>query len=124
MLLWGAIAVVAVAVGTVTAAAHLGAAIDGRGQQLPANPFTLVLQLTSGDTPWPNAATPALIGIVVVLAAIAAAAGVLFARRHGRRSRVDRAASRMGRGRELAPGQPQAGSGHRRAPGRRESRPA
>ena len=103
VLLWIAIGVITVSVGTVTAAAHLGAVIDGDGEKLDANPFTLVLNLAKGDTPWPAAATPALIGILVLVALLATAGGVLYARRRGKRSRVDRAASRMGRGRDLEP---------------------
>lgn len=103
VLLWIAIAVITVSVGTVTAAAHVGAAIDGDGEKLDANPFTLVLKLAKGDTAWPAGATPALIGILVVVALLATAGGVLYARRRGKRSRVDRAASRMGRGRDLEP---------------------
>lgn len=103
VLLWIAIAVITVSVGTVTAAAHLGAAINGDGEKLDANPFTLVLKLAKGDTAWPAAATPALIGILVLVALLTTAGGVLYARRRGKRSRVDRAASRMGRGRDLEP---------------------
>jgi type IV secretory pathway TraG/TraD family ATPase VirD4 len=103
VLLWAVIVVVAVTVGTVTAAAHLGAAIDAHGQKLPANPFTLVLDLAQGKTPWPHAATAALIGIVAFLGVLGASGGVLYARWRGRRSRVDRAASRMARGRDLEP---------------------
>jgi hypothetical protein len=86
-----------------TAAAHLGVALDGRGQDLPANPFKLMLKLADGSTPWPASATPALIAIAALLAVLATAGAILYARRRGRRTRVDRAASRMGRGRDLEP---------------------
>ena len=91
-------------VGMVTAAVHLGAVLDGDGEQLPANPFTLSLKLANGDVAWPAAATPALVGILVARRR----AGDRGRRRctparRGERSRVDRAASRMGRGRDLEP---------------------
>jgi type IV secretory pathway TraG/TraD family ATPase VirD4 len=103
VLLWAAIVIVAVGVGTVAGAAHVGAVIDGDGKGLPSNPFTLVLNVAKGETSWPHAATLALIAIVALLIVLGGAGGMLFARRRGRRSRVDRAAGRMGRGRDLAP---------------------
>jgi hypothetical protein len=54
LLLWAVLILIAVVVTTLTAAAHLGVALDGRGQHLPANPFRLVLQLADGSTPWPR----------------------------------------------------------------------
>ncbi|MEJ7894181.1 MAG: TraM recognition domain-containing protein [Solirubrobacteraceae bacterium] len=95
--------VVAVIVGALTAAIHLGAALDGGGQAIPANPFALVADLAKGDLTWPKSATIAMVAILVLLAVIGASGAVVFSRRRKRRSRVDRAASRMGRGRDLAP---------------------
>ena len=40
------------AVVVTTAAVHLGVAPDGGDQQVPANPFTLALNLISGDPAW------------------------------------------------------------------------
>ena len=94
--------VVTVAI-TVTAAVHVGLALDGGAQHVPANPVTLTLNLISGDVAWPHSATLALAAIVVLLAVLGTAGGVLYARRRGRRSRVDRAARRMARGRDLEP---------------------
>ena len=93
----------AVVVAILSAAVHLGAAIDGTGQPVPANPFTLALNLVSGELAWPPGATLALAILAVLTAIVATIGGVLWSRRRGRRSRVDRAASRMGRGRDLAP---------------------
>lgn len=93
----------AVVVAILSAAVHLGAAIDGTGQAIPGNPFTLTLNLVSGQLAWPPGATVALAIIVGVAAVMGTIGAVLYSRRSGRRSRVDRAASRMGRGRDLAP---------------------
>jgi type IV secretory pathway TraG/TraD family ATPase VirD4 len=109
ILLWVAIAVVVLVVGTLTVAVHLAIALDGNRQHVPANPFTLMLELAKGETAWPHAATGVLVGIVVLLLAATAGGTVLYARRRGRQSRVDRAAGRMGRGRDLEP------IGHRQA---------
>ena len=103
VLLWIAIGVVVLVVGTLTAAVHLAIALDGDGQHVPANPATLMLKLAKGETAWPHAATPALIGIVALLLIAAGGGAALYARRRGRRTRVDRAAGRMGRGRDLEP---------------------
>ena len=103
VLLWVAIVTVAVVVGTLTAAVHLAIALDGGGQHVPSNPFTLVLQLAKGDAAWPASATTALIAVIALLAVLGTVGGVLYARRRGRRTRVDRAARQMGRGRDLEP---------------------
>jgi hypothetical protein len=49
VLRWIAIGVVVVVAGTLTAAVNLGIALDGGGQHVPGNPFTLMLQLAKGD---------------------------------------------------------------------------
>lgn len=95
--------VAAVIVAALTAAVHLGAALDGDGQVIPANPFALVADLVKGDLAWPKSAAIAIVAILVVVAVIGGLGAVLFSRRRKRRSRVDRAASRMGRGRDLEP---------------------
>jgi len=95
--------IVAVVVVVITTAVHLGVAIEGSEQQVPANPFTLTLNLISGDLGWPAGATLALAVIVGALGVLATIVGVVVSRQRGRRSRVDRAARQMGRGRDLAP---------------------
>jgi len=103
VLLWSAIGVIAVVGGLVTAAVHLGASLDDSHQALPANPFTLMFGLADGTVTWPSSATAVLIAFVAVLLVVAAVVTVLYLRHQKGRSRVDRAASRMGRGRDLAP---------------------
>jgi len=95
--------IVAVVVVVITTAVHLGVAIEGSEQRVPANPFTLTLNLISGDLGWPAGATLALAVIVGALGVLATIVGVVVSRQRGRRSRVDRAARQMGRGRDLAP---------------------
>lgn len=101
ILVWSVVIVVVLVVGTITAAVHLGAAIDGSPRELPANPFALVGQLATGELRWPSSSTPALIGIGLLLVAIAGGVGLFVLRQRKRGSRVDRAASRMGRGRDI-----------------------
>ena len=103
ILLWIAIGVVVVVVGVVAGAVHLGAAMDNDPRPLPGNPLTLIFDLAGGKLAWPKSATQALIAIVAALAVIVVVGGLLYVRWRRRRSRVDRAASRMGRGRDMAP---------------------
>ena len=109
VLLWAVIVVIGVGGGIVTAAVHLGAKLDDSAQALPANPFTLLFGLGDGSVKWPSSATAGLIAFVALLLVLVAVATLLYFRHQKGRTRVDRAASRMGRGREIAPlGQRQA----------------
>lgn len=102
ILIWVGIIAVVLIVGAVYAAVHLGHAIQGDGVQVPRDPFTLIFGVLSGKVAWP---TPAgwwvLAGIALVLVALAALIGVWLRRMRSKRSRVDRAASYMGRGRDV-----------------------
>ncbi|MBS0592017.1 MAG: TraM recognition domain-containing protein [Proteobacteria bacterium] len=99
--LWSVIGLVVVGVGLLNAAVRLGAALDGRGERLPGNPVTLVADVVRGRVAWPEHATVVLIGLLVLLAALAGAAAWLWRRlRPG--GGVDRAARHMGGGRDLA----------------------
>lgn len=107
-LLVGALAVlVLLGVGSVTAAVHLGNSLTpvpvGSPQtDLPGNPFELVSGLVRGDVMWPPAATWLLVAAGVLLLLVATAVTLTVLRWRRRRSRVDSAARRMGRGRDLA----------------------
>jgi type IV secretory pathway TraG/TraD family ATPase VirD4 len=96
------VGVVVLVVGAITAAAHIAVAIGPSPEHLPGNPFDLALGLARGTTRWPRDATVVLGALAVVLltAVGAGIAGVLWWQ--GKRSRVDRAARHMGRGRDLA----------------------
>lgn len=91
-----------VAVGViVNVSVRLGHQLDGTGVQLSADWFTLPIQLATGRIAWPASGT----WIVAVLAAIVLALLVLAivaaARAGKRRTRVDRVARYMGRGRDV-----------------------
>jgi type IV secretory pathway TraG/TraD family ATPase VirD4 len=100
LLLVGIGLVVAVGV-IVNVSVRLGHQLDGTGVQLPADWFTLPIQLATGRIAWPASGT----WIVAVLAAIVLAllvlATVAAARAGSRRTRVDRVARYMGRGRDV-----------------------
>jgi len=99
LVLWTLLATLLLAVGTTSAAVHLGNRLGGGGSA-PANPFELVIGLARGTVAWPPAATTTLAGLLGIGAAIGALV-VYAVRRRARRPRVDRAAKRMGRVREL-----------------------
>lgn len=102
LLLWSVIGIVLLVVGLVTAAVHLGAALDGRGERVPGQPVTLLADLARGRVAWPDHATIVLIGLVVVVVLVALAAAVLWRQLRTAGGRVDRAARHMGGGRDLA----------------------
>jgi type IV secretory pathway TraG/TraD family ATPase VirD4 len=101
LMLAGSLLVLA-GVGAVTGAVHAGNALTDDPVDLPANPIALVLGLARGEVVWPGPATWLLAAAGVLLIALAATVVVLVTRARGRRSRVDPAAARMGRGRDLA----------------------
>ena len=102
ILLWVAIVAVVLAVVSVNVAVHLGHRLAGTSTaDVPRDPFAVLFGVLGGDVAWPVTATWVLAGfggVVVVLGALFAAA--LRAMRRNR-SRVDRAASFMGRGRDV-----------------------
>src|SRR5690606_4798158 len=70
--------------------------------ELPTDPFSVLFGLLGGDLAWPGAAGWWVIAAAAaVLVALTAAVGLLVHRVRGRRSRVDRAARYMGRGRDV-----------------------
>ena len=102
VLVWVGIVAVVIVVGSVYAALHVGHRLAGTGAEVPAGPFEALFGLLSGDVAWPGAAGWWVIaGVGAMLVLLAVLIGLL--RRHLRRnrSRVDRAASYMGRGRDV-----------------------
>lgn len=102
VLVWVAIVVVVIVVGAVYAALHLGHRLAGTGTQVPADPFAAVFGLLDGDLAWPGAAGWWVMGGLAVLGVLLAVlVGLLRRRLRRTRTRVDRAAAYMGRGRDV-----------------------
>lgn len=101
LLLAAAIGVAVLVVAVINIIQHVGHAIDGSDVDVPADPFTVVFQTIGGDLTWPESGSWLLItfGAVVVVGGVLLALAVRRYQR--RRTRVDRAASYMGRGRDL-----------------------
>lgn len=95
------VGLVVVGVALVNLAVHLGHRIDGTGVAVPGDPFQLVVQVVSGELPWPRSGTWLLAGCAVVVLVIAVPIAIAAARRGRRSSRVDRAGAYMGRGRDI-----------------------
>jgi type IV secretory pathway TraG/TraD family ATPase VirD4 len=102
IVVWAAVALVVVVVGAISSAAHIGARIDHDHRHLPGNPIELTVGLLKGTVEWPHSAPIVLVAIGTGAVGIGAVGLLLAARMRSRRTRVDRAASRMGRGRDLA----------------------
>lgn len=79
---------------------HLAAAMDGASAP-PKNPMKLVLELVSGQTPWPRLGFVVLAGIVVLLSGGCFGFYLLLRKLRGARKRGDRAGRLMGRGDEI-----------------------
>lgn len=102
ILLWVGIIAVVVLVGAVYGSVRLGHAIAGDGAELPSDPFALVFGVFSGKVSWPAASWWVLGAILAVAIALGVLVAVWLHRIRQRRSRVDRAAAYMGRGRDVA----------------------
>lgn len=93
----GAVAAIVV----LNVAVRLGHQIDATGVELPSDPFAFTLGVILGRVPWPASATwivAVLLAIVLVLVVLAIV-GVVRHRKG--RTRVDRASSYMGRGKDV-----------------------
>ena len=74
VLVWIAVVLVVVVVGSVYAAMHLGHRFAGTGTSVPADPFSVLFGLLGGDLTWPGAAGWWVLG---VMGALLLALGVL-----------------------------------------------
>lgn len=101
ILLWTGIVLVAAAVLLTNVAVRLGDLVSGRQARLPDNPFDLLFGLIKGNVAWPPAATPVIIGTLMLLIAAVILVWRLLHRLRNGTSRVDRAANVLGRGREV-----------------------
>ena len=101
ILLAAGIVIVIVGVAGLNLAVRLGHQLDGSGVELTSDPFGLVFQLFSGKVPWPAAGTWIIAGVGVLVLALVVLILIAVARYRKRSSRVDRAASYMGRGKDV-----------------------
>lgn len=101
-LMWIANIGVVVVVGAVYLAVHLGNRIAGTEEDLPANPFAVFFGLIEGDVSWPGSIGWWVIGaFTLVLLSLVFLVSTAVARARRKRTRVDRAAAYMGKGRDV-----------------------
>ncbi|NMR32327.1 TraM recognition domain-containing protein [Crystallibacter degradans] len=101
ILLFIVMGLLAAVLGGTWAAAHWGSSLAGLPEP-PNHPAVLVSGLVKGEIPWPLESTLVATGMVVLLLLIAIPITVMAVRRSGKRARVDKAASYLGRGKSLA----------------------
>ena len=101
-LVWVGILFVLTVSGSLYAAMHLGHRFANTGQTLPTDPFELVFGLIGGDLPWPGEAGWWVLGAVAASGLLVAfLVLLLLGQLRKKRTRVDRAASFMGRGKDV-----------------------
>ena len=82
-------------------AVRLGHQLDGTGVELPSDPFAFTLGVILGRVPWPASATWIVIVLLAIVLALVVLAIVGVVRYRKGRTRVDRASSYMGRGKDV-----------------------
>lgn len=101
-LVWIGVIAVVVLVGGLYAVMHLGHRIAGTGTTVPVDPFSVTFGLLGGTLSWPGNAGWWVVGglglVIIALFVVFVWARRRWAKSH---SRVDRAASFMGRGRDV-----------------------
>ena len=100
MLLVGIGGVVA-AIVVLNVAVRLGHQLDGTGVELPTDPFAFTLGVVMGRVPWPASATWIVIVLLAIVLALVVLAIIGVVRYRKGRTRVDRASSYMGRGKDV-----------------------
>ena len=89
--------------GSLYAAVRLGHQLDGTADSLPSDPFAVVLGLFTGEVGWPASGTWIVAGLAVLVLGLASLFLAAWVKGRGQSSRVDRAASVMGTGRDIEP---------------------
>jgi type IV secretory pathway TraG/TraD family ATPase VirD4 len=89
--------------GSVWIAVTLGALLAGTAGELPGDPFAVVLGALTGDVAWPAPATWILVVLGVVVAALVTLVALWWQRSVRTSTRADRAAGRLGFGKDIEP---------------------
>lgn len=100
MLLIGIGGVIATMV-VLNVAVRLGHQLDGTGAELPSDPFAFTLGVIIGRIAWPASATWIVTVLLAIVLALVVLAIVGVVRYRKGRTRVDRASSYMGRGKDV-----------------------
>lgn len=90
-----------VIVGVLWASVAIGSRLDDVNPALSDNPLEIVFGLIRGRVIWPMSATWLMVAFSLIVLAIAAGIGLLVGRGRRSRTRVDRSAGYMARGRDL-----------------------
>ena len=101
ILVWVGLILTVAAVGSVNVAVHLGHRIDATGVDMPGDPFALFFGVLGGDVPWPAAGGWVLAATLILAAVLAALVGLAVRGMRRGRTRVDRTAAYLGRGRDV-----------------------
>ena len=99
--IWAAIAAVVLLGGGAWVAAHVGSLLAGIPAP-PNHPVDLVAGLIKGKVVWPVQSTWVAAALLAVLIVLAILATILISRYRRGRTRVDKAAAHMGRGKDLS----------------------
>ena len=89
-------------VGVLWASVTIGSRLDAVNPGLTRNPFEIVFGLIRGRISWPPSSTWLTVVFGTIAVAIAAGLGILIGRARSRRTRVDRSAAYLARGRDLS----------------------
>jgi len=102
VLLWVGIVVAVLAVVSVNVSLRVGHRLAGTpAAEVPADPFAVLFGVLGGDVTWPPQATWVLIALLGVAVVLAVLVGLWWRGLRRNRTRVDRAATYMGRGRDV-----------------------
>ena len=89
-------------VGVLWGSVTIGSRLDGVNPSLTRNPLEVVFGLIRGRVVWPASSTWLTVVFAVILLAIAIGLGILIGRVRSKRTRVDRSAAYLARGRDLS----------------------
>lgn len=103
ILVWVFVIVSIFGTGTIYAALHLGHSFAETGEEVPTDPFKTLFGFLGGDIPWPGTVGWLVVGAVVaVLVLLSLFVWLVVKGGKGKRTRVDRAAGKLGTGADVA----------------------